>query len=214
MTKLVLISDTHEYHERITIPKCDILCHTGDFSNRGKPHKVRGFLEWFSKQPANHAIYISGNHDCSYEKKPEFKQQMIEEFPELIYLEDSGVEVEGLKIYGSPYTPEFCGWNFMHPRGSKELADKWDLIPRDTDVLLTHGMPYGILDKNDEGEHCGCELLRHRIEELPNLKLVAGGHIHEGYQLDERTLPPTVFVNASIWDHRTGKLREAVEIEL
>jgi hypothetical protein len=32
------------------------------------------------------------------------------------YLEDELVEIEGIRIYGSPWQPEFCDWAFNLPR--------------------------------------------------------------------------------------------------
>ena len=75
------------------------------------------------------------------------------------YLCDSGLEFEGLKIWGSPYTPTFGKWNFMRNRGD-EIKKHWDLIPSDVDILVTHGPPYGIFDETIDGIHAGCEDLR------------------------------------------------------
>src|SRR5579863_6916609 len=97
----------------------------------------------------------------------------------VIYLDDSGIEIEGLKIWGSPVQPEFCSWAFNRKRG-KEIARHWAKIPEDTQVLVTHGPPVGILDEVDRGiisgveggrEHVGCEELRKRVDESKDLKL-------------------------------------------
>jgi hypothetical protein len=59
------------------------------------------------------------------------------------------VEIEGLKIFGSPYQPLFYNWGFQyHASRAEEI---WSAIPKDTDILITHGPPHGILDANSEG---------------------------------------------------------------
>ena len=139
--KLVCISDTHRFHRQLEVPEGDVLIHAGDFSNNGGMTEVKGFLEWFHEQPHPYKIFIAGNHDRTFEKKPEKMAGIIESFPGLHYLEDRAMTVEGLRFYGSPWTPEFCNWAFNVKRG--ELHKKWDRIPQDVDVLVTHGPPSG-----------------------------------------------------------------------
>ena len=101
------------------------------------------FLEWFmSLDNYKHKIYIAGNHDRLFEDTPNIVRELFEQYhPNIIYLQDSSIEVKGLKIYGSPWQPEFCDWAFNLPRGEK-LKAVWDLIPDDTDILVTHGPPH------------------------------------------------------------------------
>ena len=103
---------------------------------------VIDFLEWFSIQPAKYKIYIAGNHELSYQKDPGFKYQMIGQFPGVKYLESKGVTIDGVKFYGSPYTPMFYDWAFMLDRG-ESIAQEWENIPDDTNVLITHGPGFG-----------------------------------------------------------------------
>jgi hypothetical protein len=89
--------------------------------------------------------------------------------------------VFGVKFYGSPWQPELNNWSFNLPRG-EALRKKWDLIPLDTQVLITHGPPHGILDYVDsDKEHVGCEdLLDVITKKLKFLKYHIFGHIHGG----------------------------------
>lgn len=202
--KICAFSDTHGQHQGLTLPKCDIAIHCGDFvgDHRNWTH-YKWFLSWYDKQiNATHKIYIAGNHDRWYESKPEFKRENLIEYPNIHYLENSGITLMGLNIWGSPYTPEFNHWAFNLPRGGDELYKTWQLIPRNTDILVTHGPPNRILDRCNAPhpkypQDAGCELLRHRIEELAdNLKYHFCGHVHEGFGMDYRTLSTTI-VNAS-----------------
>jgi Icc-related predicted phosphoesterase len=99
----------------------------------------------------------------------------------IIYLCDEVIVLDGVRFYGSPWQPEFFNWAFNLPRKGPALRAKWDAIPDDTNVLVTHGPEYGMLDAPGPGNHVGCELLRHRLSTLRNLKAHIFGHIHEGY---------------------------------
>lgn len=197
MTRFVMISDTHERHEQLgTLPEGDVLVHSGDFTIDGTRQYVIDFLQWFESQPHALKILVAGNHDISFETKPEVSAELREKFaPSVIYLEDASVVCGDLLIYGSPWTPEFMGgWNFHKPK--RDMHTVWDKIPTDVDVLITHGPPFGILDLTREGSNAGCEELRERIEQLPFLKLHVFGHIHEGHGVISKP-DGRIFVNAS-----------------
>jgi len=202
--KLVIVSDTHNFHKQVKIPECDILVHMGDFSSMGHHHEVENFLKWFSQQPAKHLIYIAGNHDLSYEREPDFKHEMVKKYSELVYLENSGIWIGDQYIWGSPYTPEFHNWAFLYARESEAARLIYSLIPNYTTILVTHGPPKRILDRciHDNPPYpqdAGCEVLRRRIAEVkPTYHLF--GHIHEGYGMDHCTLAPTICINASTCD--------------
>ena len=186
--KLTCISDTHGRHELITVPDADMILHAGDCTNTGTTEQIIEFCEWYGKLPHKYKVLIAGNHDWGFERDKD-KHQKICEDNGIIYLQDSGCEIEGIKIWGSPQTPEFCDWAFNCWR-SQRIADLayynrydfigkyWDMIPEDTDILLTHGPPYDILDKCRSG-HVGCELLAKKIEDS-GIKYHIFGHIHEG----------------------------------
>jgi Icc-related predicted phosphoesterase len=123
---------------------------------------------------------------------------------------DSGTEYKGLKIWGSPHTPTFFNWHFMKDRG-EEIKKHWDMIPTDTDILITHGPSCGVRDKNRQMQNCGCEDLRDKLLELKNLKLHAFGHIHESYG---STKEKYISVNASIMNEHYQSVNKPLRIEL
>jgi Icc-related predicted phosphoesterase len=115
-------------------------------------------------------------------------------FKGLHYLQDSGVEINGVKFWGSPWQPWFHDWAF-NLKTSTQLRSKWNLIPTDTDVLLTHGPPFGILDRTQRtGESVGCHELLLAVRRV-SPKLHVFGHIHEGYGMKQ--VGETLFANAS-----------------
>jgi Icc-related predicted phosphoesterase len=190
--KFVAISDTHCRHHKIRLPKGDVLLHAGDISYRGKKEEIVDFLDWFAKQKFEHKIFIAGNHDFLFEK---IKAKELEELipAGITYLFDSCTVVNGITIWGSPFTPWFHNWAFNVPRG-KALARHWNKIPTDVDVVMTHGPAYGMLDSVINGQHVGCIDLLKRIEIL-NPKAHVFGHVHESYGKKERA--GTKFINAS-----------------
>jgi len=195
--KLILISDTHNRQHDIDIPNGDILIHAGDVSNRGLKWEVKEFLNWFSNQPHKYKIFIAGNHDFFFEKEHEDEIKNI--IPKnVIYLNDSGIEIESIKIWGSPVQPEFYNWAFNRKRG-KEIKKHWDLIPLGTDILITHGPPLNILDKTVRGDIVGCEDLLNAVNKIKP-KIHVFGHIHEDYGILKKN--DTTFINASILNER------------
>jgi Icc-related predicted phosphoesterase len=104
--------------------------------------------------------------------------------------------IEGLNIWGSPVQPWFYDWAFNRKRGS-EIKKHWDMIPNNTDILITHGPAYGVLDKTIRGEPVGCEELRKRISVI-NPRISICGHIHEAY--GQEFIAQTKFINASVLD--------------
>lgn len=196
MPRIVLLSDTHNCNEQISVPDGDILIHAGDATNRGQIDEIVLFNRWFAGLPHKHKIFVAGNHDWLFETRPKYAQSLLSS--NVVYLQDSAVEIEGLKIYGSPWQPRFFDWAFNLNRG-RELAEKWAVIADETDILITHGPPFGILDETPRGDFAGCEELRERVEDLrENLKLHVFGHIHSGYGAAEKF--GVRFVNASNCD--------------
>ncbi len=178
MTKIVLISDTHNYHRKITVPECDILIHAGDATSTGEEHQMRDFAAWLEQQPATHKLFVPGNHERTFERNlPLSKTWFEEECPSGKLLIHEYIEVEGLKMFFSPFTPTFYNWAFMRDRG-RHIGVKWDDIPNGLDFLVTHGMPHGILDWTPYGDgHVGCEeLLKAIYDKKP--KHIVGGHLH------------------------------------
>lgn len=207
--KLILISDTHTKHKDIKIPDGDILIHAGDISSRGRIYEVVDFIEWFTEQPHTYKIFIAGNHDFYFENKSESDVRAL--IPsDIIYLNDSGCTIQGLHIWGSPIQPAFHNWAFNRERGV-EIKQHWDLIPQNTDILITHGPPYGILDKTIRGAHVGCEELS-KIVEVIQPKVHVFGHIHEDYGTIKQG--NTRFINASVLNERYQTINEPVVFEL
>lgn len=189
------ISDTHSgRHHNLKLPGGDVLIHAGDISNYGEYSEVNNFLAWFrSIDNYKHKIFIAGNHDVTIEDRQDWAMKAIRKLPKnCIYLENSGVEIKKLKIYGTPDCPQFGNWAFMH---KLDLLYKiHELIPDDTDILVSHSPPFGILDINKNGVNCGTSTFAGRA---PNAVIHAFGHIHESYGTHEG--PDKLFINASIY---------------
>jgi len=205
--KVVHISDTHgaKFHTQLEIPECDLLIHSGDIGGRTTAMELYEFLSWFNVQPARKKVWCAGNHDLALDKKWILNtidpinqgirqamygsaQAVLEQFPSIKYLEYTDYVFEGVKMYGLPITPSFHkqNWAFNADRGD-EIKKYVDRIPKDVNILISHGPPYGILDTipeeykltPDEDIHRGCEELRTAMQhKLIDLKLSCFGHIH------------------------------------
>lgn len=205
--RIVCISDTHSLHADVDIPDGDILLHAGDFTTRGALEDVEAFDRWLATLPHPHKFVVAGNHDFCFENSPRLAQARLRS---ATYLQDSGAEVLGLKIWGSPWQPRFFDWAFNLDRG-EPLAQKWALIPDDTDILVTHSPPYGILDRTARGVDAGCEALRERLASVrPQLHLF--GHIHEAY--GEIVSEGTRYVNAAVCTLQYRPTNAAVVVEV
>lgn len=177
------ISDTHQRHGLLKLPGGDLLLHTGDISSgHGSLEGTLNFIEWLSLQPYRYKIWIPGNHDFPLERDFAFWKEKSDE-KGLFLLNDSGVTLEGVRIWGAAVTPWFHNWAFNRHRG-EEINKHWSLIPEDTEILLTHGPVAGILDMcvfpdGSDREAVGCEDLLSRMLVIPSIKLHVCGHIHE-----------------------------------
>lgn len=195
--KIVCISDTHGLHEHLVLPNGDMLIHAGDISQQGEEQEIRDFLKWFSRLNYQHKIFIAGNHDFFFERSS--LKEINKIIPEGIhYLQDSGITIEGINIWGSPIQPWFMNWAFNRFPG-EQIRKHWDLIPENTDILITHGPPYGILDKTILGERAGCLELRSKLESL-SVKAHIFGHIHEAN--GEKSIDGVNHINASVVDQK------------
>jgi Icc-related predicted phosphoesterase len=205
--KIVCISDTHSLHRQFQIPEGDILLHAGDVSKRGRLPEIVEFNDWLGTLPHPHKIIIAGNHDFLFEQEPLVAKSLISN---AIYLEDSGVEIAGLKIWGSPMSPWFFDWAFNRERG-EEIRRHWQMIPSDTQILITHGPPFGILDLTIHSQQVGCEDLLATVEGLqPQIHLF--GHIHEAY--GKHTIGNTQYINASLLDVNYKPVNQPIVIEI
>lgn len=217
--KICAISDTHSYHRKINMPMdkdIDTLIHAGDITWRGELDIIEDFSNWLKELPYKNKIVIFGNHSLGIQRghKRERALDMIRNTG-AHYLEDSGITIDGIDIYGSPATPFFHNWEWNYQRG-KDIAAVWSRIPTSTNILVTHGPPYGILDEapRDWGqfENVGCEDLLARIKELTNLKLHVFGHIHHAYGMKE--IDGVKFVNASTCTEAYAPTNPPIVIEL
>ena len=202
MGKLIvdLLSDTHNRHARCKCDGGDILIHAGDSTGHGDAHEITAFLKWFSEQKYKHHVLIAGNHDFGFEKSPETFAAACKAL-NIHLLNDSGVTVEGVKIWGSPVQPWFHDWAFNRQRGA-DIKKHWDLIPEDTEILITHGPPAGTMDmttyaNGDPREAVGCQDLTDKLAKT-QVKLHVFGHIHEARGV--LYSGPRTYVNASFLD--------------
>lgn len=180
--KILHISDTHGFHKQIKIPKgIDMIIHTGDASNQKDPYQneweMKDFLMWYETLDIKYKIYIPGNHDTSIEKGLIKKIDFLSRHIHL--LNHDWIDIEGIKIFGSPYTPTFGEWAFMKDRS--KISRVWEKIPEEMDIIAIHGPCKGILDlsynRKNELEFCGDSALKKRIMKLQP-KLFLSGHIH------------------------------------
>ncbi len=173
---IIAISDTHGKHRSLDIPDGDILVHAGDLTSSGEVEQVEDFNALMGELPHSDKIVIAGNHDFCFERRPEESAALL---TNCTYLMDRAVTVQGVVFYGSPWQPWFYDWAFNLQRGS-EIKQKWDLIPDDTDVLITHGPPQGYGDLTARGERVGCRDLLDAVGRVrPRAHIF--GHIHEAY---------------------------------
>lgn len=180
--KIWHFSDTHMLHNRILVPDgIEMAIFSGDCSNpRDKysnEQEVLNFIEWYGSLKIPYKIMIAGNHDTSIEAKFVTREKI--ESNGITYLENESKEVGGFKIWGSPITPTFGDWAFMKARD--KLYDLWQTIPFNSDIVIIHGPPKGILDlsynRMNVLEFCGCNALKNRMLEIQP-KLMCFGHIH------------------------------------
>lgn len=189
--RLIFISDTHG--EIPDVPDGDVLIHCGDATMMGRRKEVENFNDWLGTLPHKNKLFIPGNHDFLFEENwKEAKDIMTN----AICLKDEGLNINGIKFWGTPWCSRFGDWAFMH--SEEGLKNEFSKIPEDTDILITHGPPNGILDKVVRGGwHVGSRAL---IEAIKRVKpeIVSFGHIHEGYGIIEQD--GIKYINASICD--------------
>lgn len=194
ISKIVGISDTHNKHNKLIIPECDLLIHCGDYSFKGYDSEVKNFYHWLNKQPARHKISIQGNHEVYVQNNFEHSKQIaLSECPDVHFVTHDLIEIEGLRIFCSSWTPEFHMWAYNAARYQKEaerlripyIKDKWNQIPNDIDILACHGPVHGIhdqvyyVDGVTPKERVGCWHLGEKLQQT-TAKIFMCGHIHSG----------------------------------
>ena len=175
--KIIATSDLHG--ELPTIPECDLLLIGGDICPDGpdgfQTNWLGGpFKRWLEQIPAREVVGIAGNHDFCFQRHLAIIKGLQLRWK---YLQDESVCVDGLWIYGTPWTPRFGPWAFMN--SDEELGRYFDNI-KNVDILLSHGPAYGVLDEVGDGHAGSKELLKH----LHKTKVFICGHIHEGFGSD------------------------------
>ena len=212
--KIVAISDTHGMHKGLAIPNGDVFIHAGDFTSHGTIENLLDFCSWIEKLPHKHKIIIAGNHDMIAQKMPLIVRESVMRSGGK-YLIDEPVTVDSVKFYGSPWTPTFMDWHFMANRGA-EISKKWEMIPNDTDVLITHGPPASCLDVVKGKGSQGCADLLKRVRCIsPSFHVF--GHIHEcGGATVQHThdLQGIRFINASVLDGNYRRAHKAMVFEV
>lgn len=213
MTKITAISDLHG--EFPTLQGGDMLIVAGDLVGHSTHEAYAYFDEWIGKQDYRFKVVIAGNHDTHINGF---------DFKNCTYLEDSGCEFDGLRIWGTPWSAWFHGINprckAFTKHSDDSLKKKWSMIPEDIEILITHMPPLSFFDKVSRTDtHVGSYSL-HSIVTSPlmkNLKLHVFGHIHEeGGQAGGQNMVGyrRQFVNASILDGDYVKVNDGVRIEL
>ncbi len=196
--KVVAISDTHL--READLPDADLLIVGGDVTSIGTAEQVAQFNSYLKSQAhkfKHKPLVIAGNHDFLFQQKRDLAETLMES---AIYVEDRLIEIDGVRIYGSPWTPTFGNWAFMKDRGNP-IRDVWDSIPEKLDILVTHGPPVGILDYCRAG-HVGCEellkVVQRELNHPPRFHVF--GHIHEGY--GRHQTDSTTFLNVAVCNFR------------
>lgn len=186
--KIFATSDTHGRHLDLVIPMgIDTIIHCGDFtySNRENESETIEFLDWFSSLDIKNKIMVAGNHE-SFLYNLSLENKVFDFFktnyPQIYYLEDSSIILDGIKFYGTPWTEEYGYWSFMC-KNDKELAKKYRKIDNDTNVLISHNPALGVLDWV-YGRNVGSDFLYKKTRKLKKLKYHIHGHIHEAYGIE------------------------------
>jgi predicted phosphodiesterase len=223
--RITLISDTHTKHDELSydpkdLPGGDLLIHAGDLMNSGRnPMDITSFCKWFDGlEQYDTKVFIAGNHDRMFENLPEQASEIYTSYKNITYLQDERLDLwdeddQQLIIYGSPWQPWFYDWAFNLPKGGPGLMSKWEAIPTDTDILITHGPPQDHLDVSGppyNEPHLGCALLREKVDEQPP-KIHVFGHIHGGYGYKFHN--GTHFFNASILNERYEYVNKPVTFD-
>ena len=206
--RLVCVGDTHGFHRRLVLPPGDILIHSGDFDGRSVK-QIDDFNAWLGTLPFRYKLVVAGNHDLLFDRDPKLARAHL---TEAIYLQDSGVTLEGVKFWGSPVNSVGGDCAFTREWLVK-VRKHWDLIPDDTDVLITHEPPYGTLDKPYIlAKHAGCQYLLGALLRIkPRLHVF--GHIHGGYGR-ESAQSGMILVNCAVVDHARALANPPTIVEL
>ena len=196
--RIVSTSDIHG-ELNFKLPIGDILTISGDICPVRGSHSPTAQMFWLNDHflpwcdglikdgMYSNIAFIAGNHDFVFKKVVNFPGSNFHFVlpPNVHYLQDSMIELMGVKIYGTPWTPTFGRWAYM--RDECALPGYFDNIPEGLDILLSHGPAKGwndvILQNYKDGscntDNLGSNALRDAIRRArPKWTLV--GHIHSG----------------------------------
>lgn len=216
--RLVIIGCTHNYQYEIgKLPDGNILIHTGDMTNHGTEKEINHFGYWLEsiKDQYEKIFICAGNHDFLFQtnKHKALSLLNLNNDNKIVYLENQEFIYNGIKFYGSPVTTFYHDWAFNVHRGD-DIKKYWNLIPLDTDVLITHGPPDKILDVNFQDICTGCEDLLNRVLEVKPL-LHCFSHIHESR--GSLNFNNTIFINNSMVNrliNREGLVYSPVVVDI
>ena len=236
--KITCISDTHNKTKDLILPEGDILIHCGDFTKCGRKKEIIQFNEFMKNQNFKHKIVIAGNHDVPFDS--ENYDYLIKRFKDLriyknerdivtyqeakdllkdcIYLENSGINIENINIWGYPISDTGGvdgAFYYSSEKDSEILKTYLDKIPENIDILISHGPPKGILDKIVDGSNVGCELLREYVLNKIKPKYHLFGHIHESngrtqIKIGDKEIN---FINAALCNVKYQPLNEIFSFE-
>ena len=214
--RITAISDLHGHLPEL--PGGDLLIVAGDITARDEIGEYVEFGAWLDAQRYKRKVVVAGNHDnfmvdCAGDS-----------MEDVDYLCDSGSEFGGLKIWGSPWTLTFPDMN-SHCKAftvdtEEELSEKWELIPRDVDILISHMPPFMVGDKLQGGRHVGSRSLYGWLLYAGRPHLHVFGHIHEGYGEHEvfngrdENHDMVVSINASIMNERYEPINAPITVEI
>lgn len=187
--KVTAISDIHgriwpEFNE-----PGDLLILAGDLyecERHGPASPYEQLFPWLNRQPFKYKVVVAGNHDWWFYRH---RNETVGTPQGIIYLQDAGVVLDGVSIWGSPWQPLFCHWAFNLPED--QLAEKFMCIPSGVDILVTHGPRYGTCDT----------VTQHHIVNL-------SGDVTEVYHLGSTALRTSVNRAKPRW-HISGHIHSA-----
>ncbi len=157
--RIAAISDTHS-RQNWAVPSCDVFIHAGDITGHGSLQETAIFASSLrdcinSPHGPQHAIIVPGNHDACFEVSAEPTLALFD--PRVHVLLNEPLVLDGVRFFGSPWTPPFMQWHFM--ASEQRLAEQYKAMPNEVDVLITHGPPWGILDPGWKAKHAGSSAL-------------------------------------------------------
>lgn len=208
LVRIVVISDTHGWHEELDVQSGDVLIHCGDFEDlfAGDAGMLDRADAWLARQNFEKILCTGGNHDRELERRVRTGQQPL---AHAHFLQESGLTIHGLKFWGAPWVPMLDGHAFFAE--DKKLETAWSRIPEDVDVLITHTPPAGVLDRSSGEASLGCPFLTDALQRVKP-RLHCFGHVHAAAGREDRD--GTTFVNATSVDSRRDVVNPPFVIDL